>query len=266
MSVESEVKKKGSVELEHHGAVAMLTLTRPDALNAMTWTMYEQLEDHLTALAADKSIRVVVIRGAGDKALAAGTDISQFKDFSGQDGVAYEERINRVMNQLAEFPKPTIAAVHGYAVGGGMIIATACDLRYATCDAKFGAPMARTLGNCLSMDNYKRLAEELGAMRTKELLYTAKVIGTEEAAALGFLTGVFENETFFDQVLETAEKISRNAPMTVDTTKKAMTRIYKGEEQSDHFDEVIAGVYGSEDFKEGVTAYMEKRRPVWQGK
>ncbi|WP_096437399.1 enoyl-CoA hydratase [Alteribacter populi] len=266
MSVDSDVKKSGCVELERFGAVIQLTLSRPDALNAMTWAMYEQLEDHLTELAEDETVRVVVIRGAGDQALAAGTDISQFKNFTGSDGIDYENRINKVVNKLAEFPKPTIAAVHGYAVGGGMIISTACDLRYATPNAKFGAPMARTLGNCLSMDNYKRLEAELGAMRTKELLYTARVISAEEAASLGFLTGTFETEGFFENVLEVAHKISKNAPLTVDTTKDALTRIYKDDVTGLEFDQVIAKVYGSEDFKEGVTAYLEKRRPVWEGK
>ncbi|MFC0274392.1 enoyl-CoA hydratase [Metabacillus herbersteinensis] len=268
MSVENTIEV-GQVILERFGAVAQLTLSRPSALNAMTWEMYQQLEEYLTALADDTQVRVLVIRGDGDKALAAGTDISQFKGFTGQDGINYEIKIDRIINKLAAFPKPTIAAVHGYAIGGGMIIATACDLRYATLKARFGAPMSRTLGNCLSLENYQRLVKELGAMRTKELLYTARLVSAEEAISIGFLTAIFEEEEFFDNVLEIATKISKNAPLTVDATKEAIYRLNKnnGLINSEHeFDDIISKVYGSRDFAEGVAAYIEKRSPVWEGK
>jgi enoyl-CoA hydratase/carnithine racemase len=267
MSVENTIEV-GRVILDRFGAVAQLTLSRPSALNAMTWAMYQQLEEYLTVLAEDKTIRVLVIRGDGEKALAAGTDISQFKGFTGQDGINYERRIDRIINKLAEFPKPTIAAVHGYAIGGGMIIATACDLRYATPKARFGAPMSRTLGNCLSMDNYNRIMKELGAMRTKELLYTARLVSAEETLSIGFITAIYEEEGFFENVLKVAIQISENAPLTVDATKEALCRInkYNGFTNSEHaFDDIISKVYGSKDFAEGVAAYIDKRSPVWQG-
>jgi len=211
----------GRVIFDKRGSVAQLTLSRPEALNALTWQMYEQLEEHLETLEEDASIRVLVIRGDKDKALAAGTDISQFQRFSGEDGVNYEKRIDRVMNKLEQFSKPTIAAVNGVAVGGGMLIATACDLRYATSKSRFGAPMARTLGNCLSLDNYQRLVNEVGPMRTKEMLYTARLISAEEALSIGFLTDMFEEEAFFENVLEIAAKIGERAPLTIQATKKA---------------------------------------------
>ncbi|MCU9613503.1 enoyl-CoA hydratase [Caldibacillus lycopersici] len=266
---EVKTKEVGKVILERFDAVAQLTLSRPSALNALTWEMYQQLEEHLTELAADPSVRVLVLRGDGDKALAAGTDITQFKDFTGQDGIEYEERIDRIVGMLEAFPKPTIAAVHGYAVGGGLVLSTACDLRYGTAKARFGAPMAKTLGNCLSIDNYQRLAKEFGSMRTKELLYTARLISAEEAFSIGFLTAIFEEESFFTKVLEIATKISKNAPLTVDATKEAFRRINlrgNSEQSSMSFDDVVAKVYGSDDFAEGVAAHMEKRPPVWQGK
>ncbi|MBD1380928.1 enoyl-CoA hydratase [Metabacillus arenae] len=258
----------GSVILDRFGAVAQLTLSRPSALNAMTWEMYQRLEEHLTALAADTTNRVLVIRGDGDKALAAGTDISQFRGFTGQDGLNYEKKIDLIMNKVASFPRPTIAAVNGYAVGGGMIISTVCDLRYATANAKFGAPMARTLGNCLSLDNYQRLAKELGSMRTKELLYTARLVSAEEAYSIGFLTAIFEEEDFFNKVLEIAAQISKNAPLTVDATKEALSRLNRNNgiiHSEQEFMDVISKVYGSKDFAEGVAAYIEKRSPVWLG-
>jgi enoyl-CoA hydratase/carnithine racemase len=210
---------------------------------------------------------VLVIRGDKDKALAAGTDISQFQGFSGEDGVNYEKRIDRVMNKLEQFSKPTIAAVNGVAVGGGMLIATACDLRYATSKSRFGAPMARTLGNCLSLDNYQRLVNEVGPMRTKEMLYTARLISAEEALSIGFLTDMFEEEAFFENVLEIAAKIGERAPLTIQATKKAFKFMKKsgGEKRNQEYEKVISKVYGSQDFAEGVSAYLEKRKPVWRG-
>jgi enoyl-CoA hydratase/carnithine racemase len=265
-SVYENTIEAGDVLLERFGPVAQLTLSNPSALNALTWRMYQQLEEHLAKLAADSTVRVLVIRGDGEQALAAGTDISQFKGFTGKDGLDYESQIDRIIKKLEEFPKPTIAAVHGYAVGGGMMISTVCDLRYATPNARFGAPMARTLGNCLSLDNYQRLIRELGPMRTKELLFTARLISAEEALSIGFLTAVFEREGFFEKVLEIATTISKNAPLTVDATKEALYRLNKGLTHSGHdFNDTISKVYGSKDFAEGVLAHMEKRSPVWRG-
>ncbi|MBP3041167.1 enoyl-CoA hydratase/isomerase family protein [Bacillaceae bacterium Marseille-Q3522] len=262
----SEVKSKdvGKVILNRFGGVAQLTLSRPENLNALTWEMYRELEEHLIRLENDVSVRVLVIRGDGEKALAAGTDISQFQGFTSEDGIDYEKKIDRIVKRLEEFPKPTIAAVHGYAVGGGLILATACDLRYGRKNARFGAPMSRTLGNCLSIDNYQRLAKELGAMRTKELLYTARLFSAEEAFSLGFLTAIIEQEEFFSKVLEIAAKISKNAPLTVDATKEAFIRLHNNHSKIE-FQDMIAKVYGSNDFAEGVAAHMDKRKPVWQG-
>ncbi|WP_269411509.1 enoyl-CoA hydratase [Lentibacillus daqui] len=259
----------GNVVLNRFGSVAQLTLSRPTALNALTWEMYQKLEEYLEILAEDSSIRVLIIRGDGEKALAAGTDINQFKNFTGEDGVDYERKIDRIINKLERFPKPTIAAVHGYAVGGGMIMATACDLRYATSKARFGAPMARTLGNCLSLDNYQRLVRELGAMKTKELLYTARIISAKEAFSNNFITDIFEEQIFFDKVFEIATKISGNAPSTVDATKEAFNRLNKNNSltnSAQEFNDIISKVYGSKNFAEGVAAHMEKRSPVWQEK
>lgn len=267
MSV-NEAVDVGNVKLERFGAVAQLTLSRPNALNAITWEMYQQLEGHLKYLANDTETRVLVIRGEGEKAFAAGTDIGQFKGFSGQDGIDYEARIDSIVDQLAFFPKPTIAAVNGYAVGGGLLLSLACDLRYATPKAKFGAPMARTLGNCLSFNNYQRLVTEIGQMRTKELLYTAQVISAEELFKVGALTAVLDQENFFEKVLETATKITKNAPLTVNATKEAMIRINKNKRMNipeNAFHDVVSKVYGSRDFAEGVSAYLEKRSPEWIG-
>jgi enoyl-CoA hydratase/carnithine racemase len=263
-----QIRDVGSVKLEHFESVAQLTLSRPHALNSLTWEMYQQLEQHLITLADDPKTKVLIIRGDSDQAFAAGTDISQFQGFTGQDGLSYERRMDLITTRLTRFPKPTIAAVHGYAVGGGMLITAGCDLRYATAKARFGAPMARTLGNCLSLPNYSRLLQELGAMRTKELLFTSRLMPAEEALAAGFITAILDESDFFQKVLEIAHKISRNAPLTISATKEALNRLsqLEGSDIPDHsFDDVLEKVYGSKDFTEGVSAYLEKRAPVWRG-
>jgi enoyl-CoA hydratase/carnithine racemase len=263
-----QTHEPGSVKLERIGAIAQLTLSRPSALNAVTWEMYRQFEEHLIELDDDPATRVVIIRGDGEKALAAGTDISQFKGFTGQDGIEYERRIDQITNRLLYFSKPTIALIHGYAVGGGMLIATNCDLRYATPKAKFGAPMARTLGNCLSLKNHQRLVSELGAMRTKELLFTSRMMPAEEALSLGFLTAIYDESEIYQKVMDTAVQISKNAPLTIQATKEALRRLDQYSQSNipeNTFDDVVSKVYGSKDFSEGVEAYLQKRHPIWRG-
>jgi enoyl-CoA hydratase/carnithine racemase len=263
---QSTPDEQGTVSLEHNGAVAVITLTRESALNALTWKMYEEFEAHLTYLATAKEVRAIVIRGAGSRALAAGTDIRQFQGFSGTDGITYEQRMDVIIDRLARLPQPVIAAVQGYAVGAGLIIATACDLRYASPAARFGAPMARTLGNCLSLKNYQRLSLALGAMRTKELLFTSRMLSADEALQCGFLTAIIDEEDLFAQVSEIAQRISTLSPLTIWATKEAFTRINQGNQGTlPEFDDVVARVYGSQDFAEGVQAHQEKRRPHWQG-
>jgi len=258
----------GAVLLERIGGVALLTLSRPTALNAMTWTMYRQLAAHLDELAASPTARVIVIQGAGHRAFAAGTDIGQFQGFTGADGIAYEERMEQVISRLAHFPQPTIAAIEGYAVGGGLVMATACDLRYATPTARFGAPIARTLGNCLSLQNCQRLVEAFGAMRTKDMLFTGRLLSADEALQAGFLTTIFDEAQLLPRVLAIAAEIAENAPLTIWATKEALRRLREADAArltAIPFADVVTRVYGSQDFQEGVRAHLEKRRPLWHG-
>jgi enoyl-CoA hydratase/carnithine racemase len=259
----------GTVLLERTGHVALLTLSRPAAHNAMTWTMYDQLATCLDQLVADELVRVIVIRGAGQRAFAAGTDIAQFQGFSGAEGIAYEERVDRLIERLVSVPKPLIAAIAGYAVGGGLIIATACDLRYATPTARLGVPIARTLGNCLSLQNCQRLVEAFGAMRARELLFTGRLLTAAEALEAGFLTAIFDEDRFFTRVLEIAQQIGANAPLTIWAAKEAFRRLRAAEAArlaAIPFADVVSRVYSSEDFREGVQAHREKRRPIWRGR
>jgi enoyl-CoA hydratase/carnithine racemase len=259
----TNTREEGKVLLERTGHIATITLSRPNSLNALTWTMYQQLETHIDNLAQDEMTRVVVIRGAG-KAFAAGTDITQFQNFDGQAGVQYEHRMEAVIEKLYQFPKPLIAAIHGSAVGAGIVISSVCDLRYATPASRFGAPMARTLGNALSLKNYQHLTDAFGTMRAREMLLTARLLSAEEALHCGFLTAIFDEEHIFPQVFEIARQISRLAPLTIWATKEADKRIHSPASNI-YFDDILERIYASQDFAEGVQAHIEKRKPQWKG-
>jgi enoyl-CoA hydratase/carnithine racemase len=254
---------EGAVLLEQRGATAIITLARPATLNALTWTMYQQMEAHLERLAADDTTRAIIIHGEG-KAFAAGTAIQQFRGFSGEDGVAYEHKMEAIVERLYTISKPTIAAIHGYAVGAGLVVASVCDLRYATSASRFGVPIARTIGNCITLKNYQHLVDSFGAMRTKEMLFTGSLLTASDALHGGFLTAIVDEERLMTHVTEIAQQISALAPLTIWSVKETQRRLNAAAEAID-FDDVVARIYSSADFAEGVQAYLEKRKPHWRG-
>ena len=248
------------------GAIVTLTFNRPEARNAMTWDMYRRLFEACEQVDADDSIRVLVLKGAGGKAFVAGTDIGQFTEFkSGEDGLRYERDADQRMGRIARVKKPVIAQIQGFAVGGGFGIAAGADLRIATPDASFGVPIARTLGNCLSMQAYARFMDLLGPSRLKDMLLTARLLSAEEALAAGFVHQIVPAETIDTHVRELAEKIASHAPITLCVTKEAIRRIQESRLLPDG-DDLIAATYGSADFHEGVRAFLDKRPPRWSGK
>ncbi len=254
------------VLIERDGPIVTLTFNRPEARNAMTWEMYQRLYDCCEEVDADDSIRVLVLKGAGGKAFVAGTDISQFTQFQGaEDGLRYERDGDSRSGRIARVTKPVIAQIQGYAVGGGFGIAAGADVRVATPDARFGAPIARTLGNCLSMKAYARYMDLLGPSRLKELIFTARLMPADEALAAGFVHEIVEPQAIDARVRELAEKIASHAPITLWVTKEAVRRIQEAAPLPDG-DDLIAKTYGSDDFKEGVRAFVEKRPPRWTGK
>jgi len=254
----------GAVRVERHDAVATITLDRPSARNALTWAMYEELDKALDRVGSEPEVRVVVLRGAGGN-FAAGTDISQFQAFaSGDDGVDYERRLESVLTKLESVPATTIAAVEGYAAGGGLALATACDLRVASPNAQFGVPIARTIGNCLSMSNYARLVASLGVARTKTMLLTAEFMSADEARSIGFVMRVLEPHAFARELEMLCARLSSHAPLTLQVTREALRRIVH--RSAAEGDDLVRRVYDSRDFREGVAAFVEKRKPRWEGR
>ena len=254
------------VQFAAQGHVAFLTFNRPEARNAMTWPMYEALVDACEQVDADPRVRVFVLRAAGE-AFVAGTDISQFTAFATtDDGVAYERRMEQVIDRLERVAVPTIAQVEGVAAGGGCLIALACDLRVCSNAARFGIPIARTLGNCLSVANCARLIDAIGPARTKELLFTGRLMDAAEAASLGLVTRIVGGDTIDDTILELAQAIADNAPLTIRAAKVLTHRIaLRRRLDAGEDEDLLALCYGSHDFREGVSAFLEKRKPSFTG-
>ena len=250
------------------GAIAVLTFNRPEARNAMTWEMYEGLMDACDRVDADSNVRVFVLRGAGGKAFVSGTDISQFTGFSTRDDVlGYEARLDAVIDRLEQVRAATIAQVEGVAAGGGCVIAIACDLRVCTPESKFGVPIARTLGNCLSAANYARLLDLVGPGRLKDLLFTGRLIDGHEALAAGLVNRVLPSASIADAVRELAEVIAGNAPLTVQATKEALRRIRASQRlDPGEVEDLITMCYLSDDFKQAVQAFLGKTTPVFKGR
>jgi enoyl-CoA hydratase/carnithine racemase len=248
------------------GAVARLTIDRPDARNAMTLDMYDALVDACAQADADPRVRVMVIRGAG-AAFSAGTDIGEFTGFtSGADGIAYETRLDAVVERLERVHPVTIAQVTGAATGGGCLLAFACDLRVCTPDARFGVPVARTLGNCLSARNCARLLDLLGPAVVKDLMLTARLLEASQAAALGLVAQIAEAATIDAEVANLCAQITTYAPQTIRATKEMLRRIQEERRrQLPADDDLIAACYGSADFREGVAAFLARRRPSFTG-
>ena len=250
------------IDLALDGSIARITFNNPAARNALTWPMYEELKRICDELARNSDIRVAIFRGAGDKAFVSGSDIQQFVDL--KENEAYEVAVDAIFHSLQHLPIPTIAIIEGLAVGSGLLIATACDFRISTEDARFGIPVAKTLGNCLSPSNLSWIANHLGVPMVKRMLLTAELIKAPELLNSGYLYQTSTPEQITQAAEALAIKLAMLAPITQKASKVTLARLL--ESNLPDCTELMRETYNSVDFKEGVNAFLEGRPPKWIGK
>lgn len=250
------------------GGIGHIVLNRPHRRNAMTFDMYARIREICSMAGSEEDpdgLKVLVFSGGGDAAFAAGTDISQFKTFTSQDAIEYEAMIDRTLVTIEECRLPTIAALNGFCTGGGAAIAACCDIRIGSRDLKVGAPIARTLGNCLAIGNLSRFVRLVGEARVKYMLLTAQLIDADEAASAGFISELLEDrDAMLARADELASTITELAPLTLDATKRGLRRLQAVTPLPDDHD-LVEQCFGSADFKEGISAFFEKRKPDWKG-
>lgn len=249
------------------GGIGLVTFNRPQARNALTFAMYDRLIEICSTVPKDGSVKVIVITGAGGKAFAAGTDISQFRTFDTvEQGIEYERNADKVFQAIEMCPVPTIAAITGACTGGGAGISACCDMRIASRDIKYGFPIARTLGNCLSAATLGRLVSLLGQARVRDLILTSRLIEAEEAMRIGLVNELVETaDAVLPRAMALAAQLATHAPLTMRVTKELLRRMQAAQPPVEDED-LIGMVYTSADFKEGLTAFLAKRPAQWQGK
>jgi enoyl-CoA hydratase/carnithine racemase len=251
--------------VDRNGPALRVTFNRPEQHNALTWQMYAGLVAACEVADTDTDVQVMVLRGAGDAAFVAGTDIRQFSEFrTGEDGIAYEQKIGRVVDRLASVRVPTVAAISGFCVGGGLGLAAACDIRVATPSARFGIPIARTLGNCLAMSTYSLIVAHLGQARALDMLLRARLFTGEEMHATGFVAELCDEAEFDACTTSVVDRLATHAPLTMWAAKEAVRRLRQA--SLPNGDDIVRTVYGSEDFHHGVASFLAKRKPRWQGR
>jgi enoyl-CoA hydratase/carnithine racemase len=247
------------LQVRRREGVVEVVFNRPDRRNAFTSAMYAEMHELCHELAGNQDVRVLVLRGAGNKAFAAGNEISDFTD---RDAVSYEESIRSLLVELFELPQVTIAAVQGACVGGGLAVATHCDLRIATADAKFGYPIARTLGNALSASIVYRCASVFGESLTREMLLTSRLTTADRAYAVGAVMSVVDD--LDAEVNSVVDGLLAASGVTLRATKAQLFARAEVLEAPPSFDsEMLGEIYAGPDFAEGVRAFLAKEKPAF---
>lgn len=250
-----------NVILEKEGKLAILTINRPKALNALNAETVKDIEMAIEDLSQDNEVQVVILTGSGNKSFVAGADIKEMKDMNVMDGRKWALYANGVFRKIETLNKPIIAAVNGYALGGGCEISMACDIRLASKNAKFGQPESG-LGITPGFGGTQRLARHVGMGIAKEMIYTAKIIDAEEAYRIGLVNKVVEQDQLLDEAKKLANAIMKNAPIAVKLCKQAINRGMQVDiDTAVTFESELFGeCFSTEDQTEGMTAFVEKRK------
>jgi enoyl-CoA hydratase len=248
--------------------VGFVTFNNPERLNAVSLDMWEATKRILDDFAADNDIRVVVLTGAGGKAFVSGADISKFESERAnlEASRAYGVKSEAAYASIYEFPKPTIAMIRGYCIGGGLGLATCCDLRIATDNSRFAVPAAK-LGIGYGYVGLRRLVDIVGPAFAKEIFYTARQFDAQEALAMGLINRAVPSDQLETAVKTITDLICANAPLTIKAVKYTVGEILKDEGKRNVVGtvEMVEACFTSNDFTEGRTAFMEKRKPVFTG-
>jgi enoyl-CoA hydratase len=251
------------------GGVGIVTFNNPQRHNAVSLEMWEATKHALDAFAADDAVRVVVLTGAGDKAFVSGADISKFEsERASQEAIArYNETVDRANTAVYGYPKPTIAMIRGYCVGGGLGLAVCCDLRICSDDSRFAVPAAK-LGLGYPYAGLKKLVDVVGPSFAKEIFYTARQFDAEEARVMGLVNRVVRADELHAYVQKYADAIGENAPLTIAAAKFTIGEVVKDESKRDlaRCTAMVKQCFDSADYTEGRRAFMEKRKPAFQGK
>jgi enoyl-CoA hydratase len=255
------------ITVSRDGAVAVVTVDRPDALNALDLPTLTELRDRLSELAGDEGVRAVVLTGAGEKAFVAGADIKYMTGLDVAGGKAWGELGHNCGQLLETMPKPTIAAINGFALGGGCELALACDIRYASTTAKLGQPESN-LAIIPGWGGTQRLARVCGLGVAKDLILTGRIVGAEQAVRIGLVSALYEPGELMERTLETARALAAKGPLALAAAKRAVNHALQG----DHVENLIAEadgfgeLFATDDQTEGMTAFAEKREPRFTGR
>lgn len=262
------MSESGEVLSRKEGSIGHLVFSNPDRHNAVSLAMWQRAGEVLADFAADAALRVVVLSGAGNKSFVSGADISRFDKERGTASAArdYGAAVEKVYAAVHDFPKPTIAMIRGWCIGGGLGLAVACDIRIAAGHSRFAMPAAK-LGLGYDMAGMRRFVEVLGSSFTKEMFFTARQFDVDEARLMGLVNRVVPDGEIEDFTRACAETIAANAPLTLAAAKFAVTELAKDEDGRDleRCSAMIDRCFASGDYEEGRRAFLEKRRPVFTG-